>query len=176
MSESAVRAYAAEKHIGAALLSRWLAQPTADRDALLELATPLRLGENQLRDVLDDLVAIGARRACGIGAVLADDALRAVLGRGLGRNDAVKALKRTLRRLRYPQLSGAEQRLAELTRSLGLPSGVGIELPENLEGEHIGVTLRARSAAELRAQARAVAAALQDGAVDQMFAVLEGCA
>ena len=38
MSESAVRAYAAEKRFAAALLSRWLAQPPADRDALLALA------------------------------------------------------------------------------------------------------------------------------------------
>jgi hypothetical protein len=174
MSESAVRAYAAEKRFAGGLVDRWLAQPAADRDALLELATSLRLGENQVRDLLDDLTAIGARCACGIAAIVRDDALRSVLGRGLGRNEAVKALKQALRRLRYPQLSGAEQRLAELARSLRLPGGVRLELPENLEGEHVALTLRARSAAELRAQARAVAAAVQHGAVDEMFAVLGG--
>jgi hypothetical protein len=174
MSESAIRAYAVEKRFAAGLLARWLAQPADDRDAVLELATHLRLGENQLRDVLDDLAAIGARRACGIAAVLRDEALRGVLARSLGRNEALKALKRTLRRLRYPQLSSAEQHLAELARSLRLPSGVRVELPENLEGEHLAVTLRARTATELRAQARAVAALVQNQAVDEMFAVLGG--
>jgi hypothetical protein len=174
MSESAVRAYAAEKRFAAALLHRWLAQPAADRDALLDLAMQLRLGENHLRDILDDLVAIGARRNCAIGAVLREAAVRNVLARPLGRNEAIKALKQALRRLRFPQLSTAEQRLADLARALALPSGVRVELPDNLEGEQIGVTLRARSAAELRAQTEALAAALRGGAIDEMFAVLEG--
>ncbi len=174
MSEPGVRAYAAEKRFSAATLARWLAQPPVDRDALLELAARLRVGENQLRDILDDLAAIGSRHGCGIASLLQRDDLRAVLGRPLARNEAIKALKQALRRLRYPQLSTAEQRLATLGTSLRLPAGVRIELPENLEGEHIAVTLRARTAAELRAQARAVAAALGGSAVDEMFALLEG--
>ena len=174
MSESAVRAYAADKRFAAATVTRWLAQSPGDRDALLDLAARLRLGENQLRDVLDDLAAIGARRGCGLAAVLDDVALQAVLARPLGRNDAIRALKQVLRRLRYPQLNDAEQRLAELGRALRLPAGVQLTLPENLEGEHVAVTLRARSAAELRGQARALAAALHGGALDEMFALLGG--
>jgi hypothetical protein len=174
MSESAVRAYAAERRFAAALLGRWLAQAPADRDALLDLATQLRLGENQLRDVLDDLTAISARRGCDIAAVVHGDELRAVRARPLGRNEAVKAVKHALHQLRFPQLTAAEQRLAELGKSLRLPAGARLVLPEHLEGEHIGVTLQARSPAELRAQAGAVAAALENGALDEMFAVLGG--
>lgn len=174
MSESAVRTYAAEKRFTAATLERWLAQPPVDRAALLELAARLRLGENHLREVMNDLAAIGSRRACGIAAVLQGDDLRSALDQRLARNDAIKTLKQALRRLRYPQLSSAERRLAELGRTLHLPAGVRLELPENLEGEHIAVTLRAGSAAELRVQAQAVAAALQGGAIDEMFTVLEG--
>src|SRR5262245_1618753 len=174
MSESAVRAYAAEKRFAAATVARWLAHAPSDRDALLELATRLRLGENQLRDMLDDLAAIGARRGCGIATVLDDADLRVVLARPLGRNEAVKALKQVLRRLRYPQLSAAERRLAELVRSLRLPAGVSFTLPENLEGEQVAVTLRARSATELRAQSAALTAALHGAVVDELFAVLGG--
>ena len=71
-------------------------------------------GENQLRDVLDDLAAIGSRHGrAGSPRSCESDELRAVLGRRLGRNEAIKALKQSLRRLRYPQLSAAEQRLAD---------------------------------------------------------------
>jgi hypothetical protein len=174
MSDSAVRAYATEKRFGAATLERWLAQPAVDRGALLELAARLRLGENQFRDVLDDLVAIGARQGCGVASIVSGEELRAVLARPLARNEAIKALKRLTRRLRYPQLSAAEERLAALGRTLRLPAGVGLGLPENLEGEHISLTLRARSAAELRAQTRAVAAALHGSVIEEMFALLEG--
>ena len=174
MSESAVSAYAVEKRFAAATVTRWLALAAGDRDALLDVATRLRLGENQLRDVLDDLAAIAARRDCSIAAALDDAELRAALQRPLGRNEAIKAVKQVLRRLRYPQLSAAEQRLAELGRSLRLPAGVHLGLPEHLEGEHVTVTLRARSAADLRSQAQTLAAALQGGALDEMFAVLGG--
>ena len=169
-----MRSYAAEKHFGTALLERWLAQPPVDRDALLALAAQLRLGENQLRDLLDDLTAIAARRSCGPAAVLDIDEVRAVRARQLGRNDAIRALKQALRRLRYPQLSAVEQGLAERVKGLRLPAGVRVDLPENLEGEHIAVILRAHSAAELRAQADAVAAALRAGTVEEMFALLGG--
>jgi hypothetical protein len=174
MSESAVRAYAAEKRFAYATLERWLAYADGDRDALLDLAIRLRLGENQLRDLLDDIAAITARQGGGAAALLHDEALRAVLEQPLGRNEAIKALKQALRRLRYPQLNAAEQRLARLGKTLRLPAGVRLELPENLEGEHIALTLRASSAAELRAQAGALAAALRGEALDEMFAVLEG--
>jgi hypothetical protein len=174
MSESAVRAYAAEKRFAAGLLERWLGQAPADRDALLAVAVQLRLGENQLRDVLDDLTAIAARRTSDIATLLRSDELRAILDRSVGRNEAVRALKQALRRLRYPQLSAAERQLSDLAKALRLPAGVRVALPENLEGEHIAVTLQARSAAELRAQATAVAAALQSAALDEMFAVLGG--
>lgn len=174
MSEAAVRAYAADKRFAPAIVSRWLEQSADDRDALLELARNHRLGENQFRDVLDDLLAIGARLGCNVADVLQQGSVQAVLQRPLGRNEAIKALKQALRRLRYPQLSAAEQRLAELARSLRLPSGVRIEPPENLEGEHLAVTVRARSAAELRAQVRALEVAVQQDAVDEMYAVLEG--
>lgn len=174
MSESAVRTFAAERRFAAATLQRWLEQTPADSEALLGLAVRLRLGENQFRDLLDDLTAIAARQGVGLAAIVNDAALQAVLARARGRNEAIKAFKAALRRLRYPQLSGAEQRLAGLGKQLRLPAGVRVELPENLDGEHVVLTLRAGSAAELRAQAGAVALALQGAALDELFAVLEG--
>jgi hypothetical protein len=174
MSESAVRAYAANKHFAPATLERWLGLPPDGRDALLDLTTRLRLGENQFRDLLDDLTAIAARQATTVAAVLAGDEVGAVLGRGQARNETIKGLKTTLRRLRYPQLVAAEQRLRELARTLRLPAGVGVTLPENLEGDSVTMTLRGRSAAELRAQARALTTALAGVEIEEMFAVLEG--
>jgi hypothetical protein len=174
MSESAVRAFAEARRFAAATRERWLALAPADRDALLEIAERLRLGENQFRDLLDDLTAIAARHGVALGAVARGQEMAAVLARPLGRNEAIKAVKQVLRGLRYPQLERAAERLAALGKQLQLPAGVCIELPEQLEGEHLAVTLRARSAAELRAQARAVTQALQGDALDEMFAVLEG--
>lgn len=174
MSEAAILAYARGKRFGGATVGRWLAREEAERDSLLALAERLRLGENQFRDVLDHLEDIAVRRACSVAAVLGEPSLRQVLGGDLGRNEAIKAVKAALRRLRYPELAESERRLAELARGLALPAGVRVEFPENLEGEHLCVTLRARSAAELRAQARALLLASERREIDEMFERLGG--
>jgi hypothetical protein len=174
MSDSDVRAYAAAKRFAAPAVDRWLALAPVDRDALLELAHRLRLGENQFRDVLDDLTAIAARRQCALADVAAVPEITALWERALGRNEALKALKIVLRRLRYPQLTAAEQRIAEVIRALRLPAGVRLEAPPNLEGDALTATVRGRSPDELRAQARALASALDGAPLDEIFALLEG--
>jgi hypothetical protein len=92
----------------------------------------------------------------------------------LGRSDRIKMLKACLRRLRYPQLSAAEDRVAELTRELGLPGGTRLEVPEFLEGDAVTVTLRAKSAADLRAKASRLAEAVAQPQCEEIFAILEG--
>jgi hypothetical protein len=174
MSDAAVHAYATQRQFSAATLSRWLAEPAADRDALLALATRLRLGENQFRDVYDAAADVAARDGSSIAAVLEAAPVHAAWAGSAGRNEAIRALKLALRRLRYPQLSAAEHRLAALAKQLALPAGVRIEFPPDLEGEEVTVTVRARSAAELRARSEALAAASRAAAVDDMFALLEG--
>jgi hypothetical protein len=174
MSEEGVRAHAAEKRFGAATLDRWLALEADDREALLHLARELRLGENQFRDFFDQLSDVASRRGCAVASLVADGPVRDALRRGLSRNDAIHAVRQTLRRLRYPQLTAVEERLARLRMGLGLPAAVRLELPENLEGEQVTVVLQASSAAELRERARALAAAAQEGAVDEIFDLLAG--
>jgi len=174
MADDAIRAYAAARRFGAATLERWLGLTPAARAALLALAERCRLGENQFRDVLDDLVDIAVRRDADPSAVLEDPAIAALWRRGLGRNQAIKALKDVLRGLRHPQRTAIEARLAALARSLRLPAGAQLTWPPGLEGEQLTLTLRAGSVAELRAQAAAVAAVAGDAAVDEMFALLEG--
>jgi hypothetical protein len=174
MSESDVRAYAAAKRFAAPAVDRWLALAPADREALLDVAQRLRLGENQFRDVLDDLAAVAARRACALADVAVAPEITALWERALGRNEALKALKIILRRLRYPQLTAAEQRVAEIIRALRLPAGVRLEAAPNLEGDALTATLRGRSPGELRAQVRALASALDGAALDELFALLDG--
>ncbi len=174
MSEAAVRAYAEAKRFGAATVERWLGHAETDRAALLALAERLRLGENQFRDLLDQLEDIAARQQSSPAAVLASAPVHAVLERGLGRNEAINALKVALRRLRYPQLSAVEASLAALAKQLRLPAGAGLEFPENLEGSQVTITLRAGSPAELRARAASLVAAVARDEVDEMFRLLEG--
>jgi len=172
MSEQAVRQYADGRRFSAPTTERWLRSDA--RDALLGIAEGLRLGENQLRDLLDAIEDIAARRGCAAGAVLQLEPVSAVLRGKLGRNDQVKALKAALRRLRYPQLTATEERLRQLARRLELPAAARLELPADLEGSEVTLILRAGSAAALCELLDAAAAAARRPELDEMFRVLGG--
>jgi hypothetical protein len=174
MSESAIRTYAASKRIGDPTLERWLSQRSGDRDAVLALVERLRLGENQVRDLIDRLEDVAARRGSSPGAVLADPAVRAVLERGLGRNQTIHALRLALNRLRYPQMAVVEEELRRLVGGLRLPSGVRVELPADLEGDSVAVVVSAPTASELRARLQSLAGAVAGEEVDRIYALLEG--
>jgi len=174
MSDSAVRAYAAGKRFAAGTLDRWLAQKDEDRDAFLAVAERLRLGENQVRDLLEQVEDIAVRQGTCPAAVLRDAAVTSVLDRGLGRNETIHALRRALRRLRYPELSRAEAELSRLIKELELPSGVKLELPEGLESERLSVRVTASSAHELRALAASLGRAVGLEQIDRMYSILEG--
>jgi hypothetical protein len=170
----AVRAYAGAKRFAAVTVERWQRWEEADQNALLTIVERLRLGENHVRDLLDALEAIVARRSCTFADVLAEQSVTAVLAAGHARNETVHALKLALRRLRFPQLTATEERLRATVKQMGLPTGATITLPEGLEGEEVLLSVRATSAAELRRRVAAVAAAVDGAAVDEIYRVLGG--
>lgn len=169
-----VRAYANAKRFSRVTSDRWLRCAPADRDAVLAVVEQLRLGENQVRDLLDALEGIAARRRCSLADVLATAAVSEVLAAQRSRNETVHALKQVLRRHRFPQLSATEDRLRVAIKEMGLPTGAAIALPEGLEGEEVVVSVRAKSATELRRRVAAAAAALNGPTIDEIYRVLGG--
>jgi hypothetical protein len=174
VSDAAIRAYGTAKRFSAATLDRWLHCGPQDRTEILRIVEQLRLGENQVRDLLDALQAIGARQKRTVAEILGDEAIAGVLSAGRARNETLHALKQALRRMRYPQLAATETRLRGLAKALGLPAGVTLSLPENLEGEEIVLSLRARSAAELRRRMTGTLTALGGAELDEIYRILGG--
>ena len=171
--ETTIRAYAGTRMYSAATVERWLRLAARDAGALLQLATELRLGENQLRDLWDWAEEIGERDGLALSQVFAAPPIAAARGRALGRNDKLKAIKAALRCLRYPQLAAVEGRLAELVRTLQLPRSVRVTLPEHLEGDQLRVEIAADSVAAWRAAAAALLAAADTPACAALFALLD---
>ena len=171
--EAAIRSYARARMYSAATVERWLGLARRDGDALLQLATELRLGENQLRDLWDWAEEIGERDGLALSQVFAAEPIAATRARELGRNDKLKAIKAALRRLRYPQLTAVETRLAELVRTLELPRSIRIMLPEHLEGDCVRVEIVADSVASWRAAAAALLTAADARACAELFALLD---
>jgi hypothetical protein len=168
-----IRAFAHERRYGAPTLARWLALAPPDGQALLELARELRLGENQLRDLWDWAEEIAQRDHTSLVQVLAHESVTTPRrNRSLGRNDKLKLIKAALRRLRFPQLAAAEERLAALVRQLDLPHNIRVTFPEFLEGDEVRIEIVANSIASLEDAAerlRAVAGAPPFAAIFQIL-------
>ena len=154
------------------MLERWQRLGEDDAAALLHLAQELRPSENQLRDLWDWIDDIAARDGVPPAHVLAAEPVASLWRRHLGRNDKLKLLKGSLRRLRFPQLTAAEEKLAALIKTLGLPRHVRLTLPEFLEGDTLRIEITADSTAALRTAAEALRAAAATAACDQLFALL----
>lgn len=168
--EKAIRAYVAERGFHPTTLERWLELAPADAAALWELTRELRLGENQARDLWEWAEEIAARDQTSVAVVLAD-AIAAAGGKG-GRNERLKAIKSALRRLRFPALVAAEDRIATLVRALDLTRDVRLTVPEHLEGDEIRVEIVARDAAGLRAAADDLVRAASTSACEEIFDLL----
>lgn len=171
--DAAVRTFAGERRYSPATLERRPRVPPADRVALLEIAQELRPSENQFRDLWDWAEDIAQRDRISLSVLFASAPLLAVRRRRVSRNDKLKLLKGALRRLRFPQLAGVEDRLAALVRELGLPANIRIILPEFLEGDTIRVEIAAESAAGLRAAVERLQAATATAACAAIFELLE---
>lgn len=169
-----VRTWGAERRFRPVTIERWTALAGADADALLRLATRLRLGENQLRDLWDWLDEVALRDGVSLATVLASGSLQDPFVRGLGRADELKVFKAALRRLRFPGLAAQERQLAGLVARLALPSSVRVEWPDFLEGDHLSISIDVRSPDGLRSVAQALASAATRPECAQIFALLDG--
>lgn len=171
MADFDLDAYAERRNLRDATVHRVRALDEASRAALLALVVPLALNDNNLRDVLDFLEDIAARRDTVVAEVIESAEIAALRRRDMGRSDRIRELKSCLYRLRYPQLSAALQRIEELRRSLHLPNRVLLELPENLEGDELTITMKAGSAQQLRDLVAATARAFERDEIETIFAV-----
>jgi len=171
-AQTAIRAYAGARTYSAATTERWLRLDAGDGGALLQLASDLRLGENQLRDLWDWAEVIAERDGVTLHHVLGSDPIMAARARKLGRNDKLKAIKAALRRLRFPQLADVEDRLADLVRSMELPRTIRVALPEHLEGDQVRIEIIATSEAAWRSAAAALLTAAESPACRELFALL----
>ena len=169
-----MRAYAASRRLRAGLEARWLAWASADAAAMLKLAEALRLGGNQIADVMTWLEDISSRDGTSPARLLSTAEIRGVLSASLGRGDKLKRVKAVLRKRRYPRLTALEKALDEEVQALGLGSNVEIRFPPGLEGDEVTVEVRARSAEALReALGRLSAAVTTEGRFERMFQLLD---
>jgi hypothetical protein len=165
--------YAQQKHLSPQTLARWQAWAEADQTALWEVVQELQLGENHLRDVIDWCEEIALRDDGTIAGLWARPEMQRPLTSKLGRNDKLKAVKETLRKIRYPHLSRLEEDLQAAIKALDLGRRVQVSFPPSLEGDEMTVSIKARNAKELQDSVEQLRERLANGTIQQLFTLLD---
>jgi hypothetical protein len=168
-----IASYAQEKRLSAQTLQRWQSWSEEDQSALFPLARELQLNENQLRDFLDWLEEIVARDGVTVRDVLARTELQRPLEARLSRNDKLKAVKETLRKIRYPRLSQLEDDLRAAIKALDLGNRVRVSFPAALEGNEITLEIKTRNIQEIRDSLTQLQQKLEDGSLQRVFELLD---
>ena len=177
MSESGFQTYAAAKGFHPQTLVRWLSWPAEARAVLAQLALDLKIGENQLRDLMDWGEEIALRDGIAVEAIFAGKAINAIAtDPRLGRADKVKRIKESLRRLRFPRLAQAEDEIHGKIRALKLQPEIRITVPPGLEGGKLQIEFTVTNQRELKRLVEKLAAAAETNSTSEIFSLLGGSA
>jgi len=122
-----------------------------DRRALLSLISPLKLGENHLREILTFIEEISRADGCEVREIVARPEVKAVLSqKELTPSQRTERMRRVLMDFRYPRMRQWEQKFAEKRRGLDLPSSVWIHHLPFFEGTGLRVEFQFKTAEEYR--------------------------
>lgn len=148
-------------------------QALADRQALLELFTGLRLGANRAREIATAIDEICQRDALQPSALLHDLGVPALLADAqLAGPQKIERVRRMLHARRYPYFRAHEQRFQEAVRRLRLPSQVRLRPPPYFEGQAYQVAFGFRSRQELQQYAQRLLDAAAHEALDELLSLL----
>ena len=146
---AAIRASAANRHLDEAHTEKWLAMPTPSRMGLLDVAERLNLRTGQLVAAIDLLTEIEIREGVSTAQILLrDDVQRSFKLAGSGPWRAAAFIE-ALRKIRFPRLREAQDRLSSEIAALKLPSGIRVKLPKDLGSDELTIEIGARAGREL---------------------------
>lgn len=145
------------------------------RDFFVELLSELEPSGNTLKNILGLVSEIARRDGQSLPEVLTDehiDKLR--LDANLSRKRKQQLILSRLKRMRYPERAKVEDKLHQLSRKLGGLYKCKIELPKELEGDAVHLTLKVRSPSELSSDLSALGKMTSDPDLESLFEILQG--
>lgn len=123
-----------------------------ERESIRRFLSPLRIGENVLREILTFLGEISDRDGVGIEVLLSDRGIQCVLSDSrFSRPQKIQGIRKFLRERRYPALSMLEKRFRSWKKQVRLSPGVAITPPPFFEGDRFKIEVFFKSLEEYEA-------------------------
>jgi len=138
--EEEIKRYVLKEEVSRTNIRRISALAPKDRMALLSLISPLKLGENRLREILTFLEEIIKRDRLTIREIVKRPEIQAVLSHPeLTTSQRADRMKKALLGLRYPRMHSMEEKFEKKRKELNIPSNVFLYHQPFFEGKGLKV-------------------------------------
>jgi ParB family chromosome partitioning protein len=149
--EVEIKTYVLKEEVSRSNIRRLSALTPDNRMAVLSLISPLKLGENRLRETLTLLDEISRRNQCEGKDVVQRSEIQVVLSqKELTPSQKTERIKKVLTDLRYPKLNQMEKAFEKKRKDLNLPSNISLHHPPFFEGRGLKIEFQFKTTEEYR--------------------------
>jgi hypothetical protein len=149
--EDEIKTYVLKEEVSRSNI-RKLSNLTPDnRMVVLSLISPLKLGENRLRETLTLLEEVSRRNRCEGKDIVQRSEIQAILSqKELTPSQKTERIKKVLTDLRYPKLNQLEKTFEKKRKDLNLLSNVSLHHPPFFEGKRLKIEFQFETMEEYR--------------------------
>jgi hypothetical protein len=149
--EDEIKTYVMKEEVSRSNIRRLSTLTSDNRMAILSLISPLKLGENRLREVLILLEEISRRNQCKEKDVVQRHEIQEILfQKELTPSQKTERMKKVLTDLRYPKLNQLEKAFEKNRKDLNLPSNISLHHPPFFEGKRLKIEFQFETTEEYR--------------------------
>ena len=141
--EQGLQEYLVRKNLSLSTSALFLHLDKEDQQVILPLLEALQPGENRVKEIISFLREISLRDGVSLASLLARKDIAMILNDQETQHPLrIEQLRRIVKEMRFPRLSGMEKKFAEYKRSLSLPPQISFHPPPFFEGEEFRMELR----------------------------------
>jgi ParB family chromosome partitioning protein len=150
--EEETKAYVLREEVSRSNIRKFATLDPDDRIAILSLISPLKLGENRLKEILTLLEEISRRNQNRVREIVQRPEIQAVLSqKELTPSQKTERVKKILVDLRYPKMHQLEEEFEKKKKGLNLPSSVTLHHQPFFEGRGLRVQFQFETMEEYKA-------------------------
>ena len=168
--EDEIKQYVLREEVSRSNIRRLSGLTSDDRIAFLSLASPLKLGENRLREILTLLEEISRRNRCRTRDVVGRPEIQAILSQTeFTPSQKTDRIKKVLADLRYPKMHRLEEEFEKKKKDLNLPSNILLHHAPFFEGKGLRVEFQFETMEEYRAILSTLSRLVDKGEFEEML-------
>jgi hypothetical protein len=149
--EDGIKEYVLKEEVSRSNIRKLANWSPDDRVAILSLISPLKLGENRLREILTFLEEISKKNRCQAKEIVQRADIQVILSqKEFTPSQRTERIKKVLMDLRYPKMHQLEEEFQKKRKDLNIPSNISLHHFPFFEGKGLRVEFQFETMEEYR--------------------------